>query len=66
MSRERPFITKRKDHPNSTWWARCDGILRAGPYRTQAEAAASLLLTDGRGHAPGAFVWPETPKEPTP
>lgn len=51
------------------WYARGGGIARCGPFKTQAEATASLRLVqrlspDGRPAAqdefpPDAFVWPE-------
>lgn len=40
------------------WFARGGGIAKMGPYKSQVEAAASLLNTHGV-HVEGAFVWPE-------
>lgn len=40
------------------WFARARGIGRAGPYKTQMEAAEAIMMP-GRIPAPEAFVWPE-------
>ena len=41
------------------WFARGGGIARAGPFDTQVEAAASLMLRSTGHPVPDAFVWPE-------